>query len=166
MTEVSISPAYPSWSRYDTALRHVVGDMTPDQLAIEPTSDRWPLWATIGHLACQRVFWLCVFGGAPGAETTPFPDSGNMCPGDDDLEHVFGPGDLVDALDSTFAIVQGCLDTWTLDDLQEVISHPGDDRRHTRGWVLERVFAHDVSHITELNETLSREGLPQVDLWE
>jgi hypothetical protein len=166
MTEASISPAYPSWSHYNTALRDVVGGMTAEHLAIQPTPDRWPVWASIGHLTCQRVFRLCVFGDAPGAETTPFTDSGNMCPGDDDLEHVLGPGDLVDALDSTFAIVRWCLDTWTLDDLQEVISHRGDDRRHTRGWVLQRVFAHDVSHVTELNETLGRQGLPQVDLWE
>jgi hypothetical protein len=32
--------------------------------------------------------------------------------------------------------------------------------------VLQRVFAHDVSHITELNETLGAAGLEQVDLWE
>jgi hypothetical protein len=166
MTEASIGAAYPSWSRHNTALREVVGGVTAEHLAIQPTPDRWPLWASIGHLACQRVFWLCVFGDAPGAETTPFTNSGHMCPGDDDLEHVLGPGDLVDALDSTFAIVRWCIDTWTLDDLREVISHPGDDRRHTRGWVLQRVFAHDVSHITELNETLGRQGLPQVDLWE
>ena len=126
MTEASISPAYPSWSHYHTALRDVVGGMTVEHLAIQPAPDRWPLWASIGHLTCQRVFWLCVFGDAPGAETTPFTDSGHMCPGDDDLEHVLGSGDLVDALDSTFAIVRWCLDTWTLDDLQEVISHRGD----------------------------------------
>jgi hypothetical protein len=29
-----------------------------------------------------------------------------------------------------------------------------------------RVFAHDVSHITELNEALGIAGLPQVDLWQ
>jgi hypothetical protein len=166
MTAASINPAYPSWSHYDTALRDVVGGMTAEHLAIQPTPDRWPLWASIGHLACQRIFWLCVFGEAPGAETTPITDSGNMCPGDDDLEHVFGSGDLVDALDSTFAIVRWCLDSWTLDDLQGVISHRGDDRRQSRGWVLQRVLAHDVSHVTELNETLGRQGLPQVDLWE
>ena len=53
---------------------------------------------------------------------------------------------------------------------------PGDARReirpewdrtrvHTRGWVIQRVFAHDISHIAEVNETLSRNGLPLIDLW-
>lgn len=36
---------------------------------------------------------------------------------------------------------------------------------HTRGWVIQRVFAHDVSHCAELNEALGRAGLPQIDLW-
>ena len=54
----------------------------------------------IGHLACQRVFWLCDFAGKPGADTTRFTDAGNDCPGDDGLEHVLSAGDLVEALDS------------------------------------------------------------------
>ncbi len=36
---------------------------------------------------------------------------------------------------------------------------------HRRGAVIQRVFAHDVSHITELNEALGAAGLPQIDLW-
>ena len=52
--------------------------------------------------------------------------------------------------------------------LDDVIAHPEWDGswEHTRGWVIERVFSHDVSHITELNESLGRAGLPQVDLWD
>jgi predicted alpha/beta-fold hydrolase len=36
---------------------------------------------------------------------------------------------------------------------------------HTRGAVIQRVFAHDVYHTAELNEALGRAGLPQIDLW-
>ena len=32
--------------------------------------------------------------------------------------------------------------------------------------ILQRVFAHDISHIAELNEALGIAGLPQVDLWD
>ena len=63
-----------------------------------PSPDRWPMWATVGHLACQRVFWLCDFAGEPGAETTPFTNAGYDCPGDDDLDHVLGAEALVEAL--------------------------------------------------------------------
>jgi hypothetical protein len=42
----------------------------------------------------------------------------------------------------------------------------GEGWVHSRGSVLQRVFAHDVHHCSELNETLGISGLPQVDLWD
>jgi hypothetical protein len=165
---MSIRPAYPTWATYDLRLREVVGSMSDEQLAIEPGDDRWPLWATVGHLACQRVFWLCDVAGAPGAQDTPFTRAATNCPGDDDLVHVLSSGQLVDALASTFRVVEHCLDTWTLDALAQTVAHPewGEEWTHTRGFCLERVFAHDIAHCAELNESLSRSGLPQIDLWE
>ena len=41
----------------------------------------------------------------------------------------------------------------------------GEDWGHMRGWVIQRVFAHDVYHCAELNEALGIAGLPQIDLW-
>lgn len=168
MTTQTIRPAFSNWPTYNRRLRDVVAALTEEQLALQPTPARWPLWATIGHAACQRVFWLCDFAGEPGAETTPFTNAGYDCPGDDDLEHVLSAGDLVAALDSTFRIVEQCLDRWTFDMLDEEIRRPEWDESwvHTRGAVIQRVFAHDISHIAELNETLARAGLPQVDLWD
>ena len=32
--------------------------------------------------------------------------------------------------------------------------------------MIQRVFSHDVWHCAELNETLSRAGLPLIDLWD
>jgi hypothetical protein len=164
---VPIRPAYSNWTGYNQALRDVVAALTDEQLATQPAPDRWPLWASIGHLACQRVFWLCDFAGEPGADTTRFTNASYDCPGDDDLEHVLSVDDLVEALDSTFRIVDRVLDRWTFDALDEVIRRDdiGPDWAHRRGWVIQRVFAHDVSHITELNESLSRAALPEVDLW-
>ena len=164
----SIRPAYSLWPRHNSRLRDVVASMSDEQLAIRPEPDRWPLWATIGHLACQRVFWLCDFAGTPGVETTPFTNAAWDCPGDDDLEHVFDPDQLSDALDSTFTIIDRCLDTWTLDGLDEVLRRPGweDFGSYARGSVIQRVFTHDVAHIAELNEALGRAGLVLVDLWD
>lgn len=167
MTEGSIRAAFPSWPEYNTRLRDAVGQLTEERLAAQPSADRWPLWASLGHLACQRVFWLCDFAGAPGAETTRFTDAADNCPGDDDLEHVLSSSDLVQALESTFRIVEHCLDAWTLGQLAEVITHPDwpNSPTETRGWALQRVFAHDLWHIAELNEALTRAGLPAIDLW-
>jgi hypothetical protein len=168
VSDMTIRPAYSKWPDYNRALRDVVAALTEDQLAIRPAPDRWPLWATVGHAACQRVFWLCNFAGEPGADTTPFTNAIYNCPGDDDLEHVLIPGALVAALDSTFRIVAGCLDRWTLEMLDDVIRHPEWDGTwvHSRGSVIQRVFSHDVYHTAELNEALGIAGLPQVDLWD
>jgi hypothetical protein len=166
---MSIRAAFPAWPAQQGHLRDVVADLTADQLARTPGPDRWPLWATIGHLACQRVFWLCDFAGEPGADTTPYPNAGYDCPGDDDLEHVLSAEQLVTGLDTSFAIVERCLDTWTPGSLDEVIRHPewgAEDRARTRGFVIQRVYAHDISHATELNEALTAAGLPIVSLWE
>jgi hypothetical protein len=168
MQSLTIRPAYSKWPDYNRALRDVVASMTEEQLAIQPSPERWPLWATVGHLACQRVFWLCDFAGEPGAETTPFTGAGHDCPGDDDLEHVLNADALVEALDSTFRIVERCLDRWTLDMLDEEIRRPdyGPDWMHTRGSVIQRVFAHDVYHSAELNETFGRTRVRLIDFWD
>jgi uncharacterized damage-inducible protein DinB len=167
VTGSTIRPVFGAWPHYNQRLRDVVVGLSDEQLTLQPAPERWPLWATIGHLACQRVFWLCDFGGAPGADTTPFTNAAFNCPGDDDLEHVLRAPELDAALRSTFRIVDACLDTWAVESLDEMISHPGwdDSSTHSRGWVIERVFSHDVYHCAEINEVLSNAGLSQIDLW-
>jgi len=166
----SIRSAYPTWAETNRRLRDAVAALTEAQLATRPSPDRWPMWATIGHLACQRVFWLCDFAGEPGAAESPFPDAGFNCPGDDDLETVWTAAQLADALDRTYAIIDRALDTWTFDMLDEVIDHSQDwgdpGRVHARGWLLSRGYAHDIWHIGEVNEALAKAGLPAIDIWE
>jgi hypothetical protein len=164
----TIWPAYSVWPRYNRRLRDVIAAATDEQLAFRPSADRWPLWATVGHTACQRVSWLCGFAGEPGADTTPFPDALYNCPGDEDLEHVLSAEALVHALDSTFRIVESCLHRWTLASLADEIRRTfGDEESvYSRGAVIQRVFAHDVYHCAELNETLAIAALPLIDLWD
>jgi hypothetical protein len=168
MSSPTIRPAYSRWPEYNRRLRDVVAALTDEQLGIRPSPERWPLWATVGHAACQRVFWLCDFAGEPGADTTPFTNAAYNCPGDDDLEHVLGAEQLAGAIDSTFRIVERCLDQWTIESLAEELRRPEWDELwvHTRGSVIQRVFSHDVWHCAELNETLAAGGLPRIDLWD
>jgi len=165
---IPIRLAYAKWPDYNRRLRDVVARLDDSQLALQASPDAWPLWATLGHAACQRVFWLCDFAGEPGAATTRFTNAIYNCPGDDDLEHVLGADDLVVALDSTFGIVERCLDTWTAESLDEVLRRPewDDSWVHTRGAVIQRVFSHDVYHVADVNGTLGANGLVQVDLWD
>jgi hypothetical protein len=168
-TRPSIRPAFSLWPEYNRKLRDAVATLTDEQLQLRPSPERWPIWATIGHLACQRVFGLCDFAGEPGADSTPFPNASSNCPGDDDLETVLNTEQLVTALDSTFAIVENCLDWWTPESLGEVIDRSVDwdpSWVRSRGKIILSTFAHDVHHIGELNEVLGAVGLPQVDIWE
>jgi uncharacterized damage-inducible protein DinB len=168
MNAATIRPAYSLWPTYQRRLRDVIASLTDQQLAVQPSPERWPLWASVGHTACQRVFWLCDFAGAPGVESTPFTNAAFDCPGDDDLEHVWGADRLVAALDATYRIVEECLDAWTLDMLDEVLTRPDwpGSMAFTRGAVMQRVFVHDVYHCAELNEALTAAGIPLIDFWE
>ena len=167
MSSPTIRPAYSKWPDYNRRFRDIVAGLTDEQLALKPSPERWPIWATIGHTACQRVFWLCDFAGEAGADTTRFTNAGYDCPGDDDLENVLNAEQLTEALDSTFRIIEGCLDRWTLEMLDEVLRRPewDDSWVHTRGSVIQRVFSHDVYHVADVNGVLGAAGLPQVDLW-
>jgi len=161
----TIRVAFDMWPQYNRRLRDVVGAMTSEQLAIRPAPDGWPIWATVGHMAGMRVYWLCGILGEPGADTTPFDASGFGW--EDDLDHPRAAGELIGALDSTFRIVDRCLDRWTLEQLgDEVVrEYAGQRQVHTRGSIVQRMFSHDAYHCGQLSQTLGIAGLPQIYLW-
>lgn len=162
----SLRPSYDMWPQYNRRIREVIGTMTADELATRPSADGWPIWATVGHTAAARVYWLCHVVGEPGAETTPFSDA-DAGGWEDDLDHPRSADELVEALDSTFSIVERCLDRWTPGMLAEEIrrTYDGSVQVHHRGSVLQRLFSHDAYHCGELSQTLGIHGLPQIDLW-
>jgi hypothetical protein len=165
MSTSTIRAAYSMWPQYDRRLREVIGAMTDEQLAIRPSPDLLPIWATVGHTASGRVYWLCDVVGEPGAETTPF--AGEIEDWADDLDHPRGAQELVGALESTFRIVEGCLDRWTPEMLADPIrrDYAGTTQVHTRASILQRLLTHEAWHCGELSQTLGIHGLPQIDLW-
>jgi len=166
MSTKTIRAAYDMWPQYNRRLREVIGAMSSEQLAIRPSADLMPIWATVGHTAGVRVYWLCHVVGEPGAEQTPFADPSGFG-WEDDLDHPRDADELTGALDSSFRIIEGCLDRWTADQLAEPIKrdYGGTQQVHTRGSVLQRLFSHDAYHCGELSQTLGIHGLPQIDLW-
>jgi hypothetical protein len=140
--------------------------MTEEQLAVKPSEDGWPIWATVGHTANGRVYWLCDIVGEPGADTTPFP-AGWTEGWEDDLSHPRRAEELVHALDSTFAIIEDCLDRWSPEMIDDEIEREfgGSVQIHTRSSILQRLFSHEAYHCGELSQTLGIHELPQIDLW-
>ena len=163
----TIRPVYDMWPQYNRRLRDVVAAMTDEQLAIRPSPDRWPIWATVGHTAGARVYWLCEVIGEAGAETTPLPDAASGIGWEDDLDRPRGADELVEALDSTWRLVEACLDRWTPEMLADAFhrDYNAEPQVHTRGSILQRLFSHDAYHCGELSQTLGIAGLPQIDLW-
>jgi uncharacterized damage-inducible protein DinB len=165
-TRMSIRPFYDRWPQYNRRLTEIIRAMTGEQLAIRPAPDLWPIWATVGHTAAARVYWLCAVVGEPGAETTPWPDpTGDGW--EDELDHPRTAAELVAALDTTWAIIERCLNDWTPEMLgREVERTYGDQRQvHSRASILQRLLTHEAYHCGELSQTLGIHGLPQIDLW-
>ena len=163
---MSIRQFYDQWPQYNRRLTEIVGTMTDEQLAIRPSPEGLPIWATAGHDAGARVYWLCGVLGEPGAETTPWPDPDGYG-WEDDLDHPRSAGELVQALDTTWAIVDRCLDGWTPEMLEQTVERTRDGRLevHSRASILQRLLTHDAYHCGELSQTLGIHGLPQIDLW-
>jgi uncharacterized damage-inducible protein DinB len=162
-----IRPFYDRWPQYNRRLTEVVGAMSDEQLAVRPAPDLWPIWATVGHTAAARVYWLCGVLGEPGADTTPFIDPWSGEGWEDDLDHPRGAAELVNALDTTWAIVNRCLDEWTPAMLEETVERLSGDQRqvHSRASIVQRLLTHEAYHCGELSQTLGIHGLPQIDLW-
>lgn len=162
----SIRPFYDKWPQYNQRLRDVIAAMTDEQLAIRPSPEGYPIWATVGHTAGTRTYWLCEVVGEPGAETTPFSVPFTLG-WEDDLSHPRGAAELVGALDTTFAIIEGVLDRWTPDMLATEVrrEYGGQVSVHSRGSIVQRMFSHEAYHCGELSQTLGIHGLPQIDLW-
>ncbi|MBI3746699.1 MAG: DinB family protein, partial [Chloroflexi bacterium] len=87
----------------------------------------------------------------PGAETTPFPDP--FADGwEDDLSRPRTAGELVEAFESTWRVIEGCLARWTPamlgDEFRREIG--GRVQLHTRESVLLRLITHDAYHAGEI----------------
>lgn len=164
---MSIRLFYDRWPQYNRRLTEIVGAMSDKDLAIRSAPERDPIWATVGHTAEARLYWLCGVLGEPGAETTPFPDPINDKGWEDDLDHPRSAEELVQLLDTTWAIVDGVLERWTPAMLEETVDRPYGDQRqvHSRSSILQRLLTHEAYHCGELSQTLGIAGLPQIDLW-
>ena len=163
----SIAHFYRGWATYNAAMVAALRPLTTEQLALDGGIPDWPIWAIAGHTAGARPYWLCSVFGEPGAESTPFPDPANELGWEDDLSHPRNVAELIGALETTWAIVEGVLERWTPDMLETTFRREikGRVQHHTRQSVLMRMISHDAYHAGELSQILGAAGLVQVDLW-
>lgn len=166
-TNTPVGRFYEPWEIYNQRMVEVVRELSADELETRPAPDGWPIWATVGHTAGARVYWLCGVFGEPGADTTPFPDPMSGIGWEDDLDTPRTAAELTEALDSTWRVVAHCLQSWTPGMLFEEFDRQAGKKTqvHTRQSVLIRLLSHDAYHCGELSQTLGIHNLPQIDLW-
>lgn len=162
----SIAPLYAGWRQLNERLVEAIGALSGEELAWAPTQAMWPIWALAAHLAGARVYWLGAILKEPGADRTPFTDpSGEGW--EDDPSHPRSADELVHALRSSWAVVDGCLQRWTRGMLQDELrrEHDGAIQIHTRQSVIFRLITHDAAHAGEISQTLGSHGRDEIDLW-
>ena len=163
----SVASLYPDWPQYAARLRNAVKDLTGDELAVRTGPDHAPIWALAAHVAGARVYWLCGVFEEPGAEGTPFTNPLSGVGWEDDESRPRSGDELAWALDSSWAVVHGCLERWSVDDLDRtaIRVREGVTQHHSRASVLNRLHSHDAFHAGEISQLLGAHGLPPVDLW-
>ena len=162
----NVAPFFTGWRQMNERLIEVVGSLSAEELAWVPAPNMWPVWALASHLAGGRQYWLCHVLGEPGADATPFADPAGAG-WEDDLSRPRRADEVVQALRSTWDIVEGCLQRWTPEMLAvEFRRHRGDVvQLHTRQSVLFRLLTHDAAHSGEISQTLGSHGRGEIDLW-
>jgi uncharacterized damage-inducible protein DinB len=162
----NVAPFFDGWRFTNDRLVQRIGALSGGELDLKPAPDFWPIWATTAHVAGARVYWLCGFLEERGADRTPFPDP-NGDGWEDDLSHPRQAPELVVALESSWRIVEQCLERWTPEMLQDEFRRERDGKIQilTRQSVLMRLLTHDASHVGEISQTLGVHGLAEIDLW-
>jgi uncharacterized damage-inducible protein DinB len=164
----SLASLYPDWPQYAAHIRDAVRDLDEDQLALRAGPEHGAIWALAAHVAGARVYWLCGVFEESGAEHTPFPAPLTDDGWEDDETHPRSGAELVWALDSSWAVVRGCLGRWSADDLDLTATRTRGDgtiQRHSRASVLNRLCSHDAFHAGEISQLLGLHGLGSIDLW-
>lgn len=164
---MSVASIYDGWPLVQSRLVDRLPRLSAEDLRLTASPDGWPVWAMVSHLAGARVHWLCTVFKEPGAETTPFGDPDAPC-WEDRLDMPRGPDELLFAVESSWRIVESCLERWTVESLGDEYTRERDGvlRRHSRQAVLTRLLMHDAFHTGEASIILGMHGRPSLDPWE
>ena len=166
-SNVPATSVYPDWEQLNRRVVEAVRGLSAEQLALRAGPRHDPIWALVAHMAGTRTYWFCGIFGEPGADATPFTDPSTGMGWEDEPDHPRSAEELVWALESTWAVVAGCLERWTVGSLGETAVRRNGDRVqvHTRASVLNRAFSHEAYHVGEICQVLGVNGLDAIDIW-
>jgi uncharacterized damage-inducible protein DinB len=163
---MSVEAIFEGLKRIQLHLVQRVSELGPEELQLRSSAQSWPIWAIVSHIAGARVYWLCHVFKEPGAERTPFTDpSGEGW--EDRLDVPRERGELMFALESSWSVVESCLQGWTPEMLGATFTREisGSIQHHTRQSVLTRIATHDAFHCGEISILLDGSGFASLDPW-
>jgi uncharacterized damage-inducible protein DinB len=162
-----LTPFYGMWRQYNARLVDKIRSLSDEQLKLRARTNYWPIWAIAAHTAGTRVYWLCGVFRESGAETTPFTDPLSGYGWEDDENTPRGSEEVVTALESSWKIVERCLERWTPSMLGDEFTREigGKTQIHTRQSVLMRMITHEAYHNGEISLILGMHDLPEIDVW-
>lgn len=166
-----LRPFYEGWTRHQALLVDALRGLTADQLDLRSAPGQWSIWQSAGHIAGSRAYWFRdALGEGDPSTLDLFRVDRTTVPGlsldeagwEDDEDQPRSAEELIDGLERSWDIIQGCLQRWGADDLAAVVARP--PRSHHRGWVVWHVMEHDLHHGGGISQILGSNGLPGLDL--
>jgi uncharacterized damage-inducible protein DinB len=163
---------YETWLDQQSKLLASIGPLTPEQMQLRAAPGEWAIWQLASNMAGGRMYWLCrMLGVEDGGLWEMFKVDHATVPGidlqwagwEDNEDRPRTAGELVDAFEKTWGVIEGCIDRWSLEDLTVEVTNKDAWGRMvtiTPAWVVTRLFAHEVHHGSEISLILRVHGLP------
>ena len=164
---MSVAQIFEGWHKTQAHLINRLPKLGPIELNLRASTEGWPIWAIVSHLAGARVYWLCGVLNEAGAATTPFPDASGEG-WEDHLDVPRGSAELMFAIESSGQIIESGRARGTPEmPAQAVLRERGSEIQwHTRQSVLTRIVMHDAFHCGEVSSLLGAHGFASMDPWD
>jgi uncharacterized damage-inducible protein DinB len=150
---------YDGWAEQQKRIVDSIRPLSLEQMRLRPTPTEWPIWRLASNIAGGRLYWLCSMLKRDDLGVS-IDEWGRWW---DDAAPQPGGGELVRALERTWAVVEHCLDGWSLDDMNAGITSQdarGQLSTFTPAWVINRLMSHEYHHGSEIALILRMHGLP------
>jgi uncharacterized damage-inducible protein DinB len=154
---LSLDRYYRGWDRYQSLLMAMIAPLSSEALSWRAAAALRPAWELTAHIIAARVYWfhrLLAEGDPAIAPLQSWDDPGMPQRSADEL---------VDGLNTTWALVWGCLQRWSPAMLDDPFTTPRGFTA-TRQWVIWHLLEHDLHHGGELFLTLGMHGVTVPEL--
>lgn len=168
----ALTPLYDGWADQQARLLNTLRPLTGEQMQLRPAPGEWAVWQLASNMAGGRLYWLCsMLGEDDRGLSQMFKVDHTTVPGatldwagwEDNTDRPRTAEELINALHQTWAVVEACLDRWSVDDLKVHVTTRnawGQTITITPGEVIWRLMAHEIHHGSEISLILRVHGIP------